>query len=1002
MPSRKSKEGQPPPGFKLRRMLRAHNDVITGIAWSPDGRVLASGSKDRTIRLRNEDTLKLRRTLIGHSHWIFSVAWSPDGQTLVSGSADGTIRLWHAATGKLRRTLEGHSGAVRSLAWSPDGRMLASGSEDMTICLWDAATGELHEMLTAHTDVNSVAWSPDGRMLASGSSDQTVRLWDAETGKLRRTLQGHSGSVNSVAWSPDGRTLASGSFDYTIRLWDAETGRQAGVLEGHMREVIRVSFSADGILLASKSLDLTVRLWHCNTWETVAVLDEPHSHSWALSPAFHPKAPVLVTLGEESKFIRIWDLDLAALLSAASTFDTVHYTNAKVVLVGDTGVGKTGLSLVLTGQPFVPTESTHGRHVWTFDSREVELAGRRVETRETLLWDLAGQPGYRLIHQLSLNEVAMALVVFDARSETDPFAGVRHWDRALRQALRLQGDAALPMKKFLVAARMDRGGIPVSAERIQTLVRELGADGYFETSAKEGWTIAELAEAVRGAIDWEVLPKVSSTELFQRIKAFLVEEKKSGRLLSTADDLYRAFLRPKEATVEARGRAPDLRAQFETCIGRVESRGLIRRLSFGDLVLLQPEMLDAYASAMVMAARDEPDGLGCITEEDALAGRFRMPEDERIQNKKQEKLLLIATVEELLRHEIALREQTEAGPILVFPSQFTREWPDAPDPEGKAVLFGFEGPLLNIYATLAVRLSRSGLFEKQEMWKNAAVYKARVRGNCGVWLREVEEGRGEFTLFFDTVASEETHFQFEEYVHTHLRRRALPESIHRRRIFVCPECGTPVTERQAELRRERGFNWLRCNVCETRISLLDREERLVAVPPSTIPAMDRAADAGRERDAAAAILQGKIETSDFDVFISYSHKDKEWVHTWLLPRLEERGIYAYIDFRDFDVGVPVLVNIERAVDRCPKTLLVATPHWVKSEWTNFESLLLQTNPDDVVGLRRRMLPLMLEKCELPKRVSIFTYADFTQPIYWERELERIVNAIEDRVSLPES
>lgn len=102
--------------------------------------------------------------------------------------------------------------------------------------------------------------------------------------------------------------------------------------------------------------------------------------------------------------------------------------------MGDSGVGKSGLALVLSGQPFAPTESTHGRHVWPFDSQEVRSGPGRTDIRETLLWDLAGQPGYRLINQLHLDEVAVALVVFDARSETDPFAGVRHWDRALRQA----------------------------------------------------------------------------------------------------------------------------------------------------------------------------------------------------------------------------------------------------------------------------------------------------------------------------------------------------------------------------------------------------------------------------------------------------------------------------------------------------------------------------------------------------------------------------------------
>ena len=174
---------------------------------------------------------------------------------------------------------------------------------------------------------------------------------------------------------------------------------------------------------------------------------------------------------------------------------------------------------------------------------------------------------------------------------------------------------------------------------------------------------------------------------------------------------------------------PDnLQAEFDTCIGLVESRGLIQRLSFGNFVLMQPELLDAYASAMLNAVRDEPDGMGSIAEEEARAGRFRMSEDVRIKDKAQESLLLIATVEDLLRHEIALREQEDEGPYLIFPSQLTRERPDLPDPEGKTVTFGFEGPVLNIYATLAVRLSHSGIFTKEEMWKNAIIYTARVSG----------------------------------------------------------------------------------------------------------------------------------------------------------------------------------------------------------------------------------------------------------------------------------
>src|SRR6266568_2762059 len=524
---------------------------------------------------------------------------------------------------KLQHTLRGHTEEIRQIAWSPDGRLLTSGSNDQTVRLWDVATGQALHTLTGHTDpVGSVAWSSDGRLLASSSGDQTVRLWDGVTGQALHTLTGHTSLVLSVAWSPDGRQLASGSGDRTVRLWDVTTGRQIRALEGHTASILTISFSADSRILASKSDDGTVRLWKVDTWEEVTSLYES-SNELSFGVAFHPKLPILATLGEGDTIIRIWHLDFDVILAKAPDASQAQYTNARVVLVG--------------------------------------------------------HPGYRLIHQLHLSEVSVALVVFDGRSETDPFAGVQHWERALRIAQQAQGSSALPLKKFLVGARMDRGGIGVSRSRIEALVREMGFDGYYETSAKEGFGIEQLQVVIAQAIDWAVLPKVSSTTLFQSIKDFLAAQKKAGRLLSTVDDLYHTFLKEEVAPQETE----TLRAQFETCIGRVESSGLIRRLSFGNFVLLQSELLDAYASALVNAVKDEPDGLGSIAEAKVLAGNFAMPADERIKNKEQEKMLLIAMIEDLLRNEIALRANSEDGIQLVFPSQSTRENAELPDPEEK-------------------------------------------------------------------------------------------------------------------------------------------------------------------------------------------------------------------------------------------------------------------------------------------------------------------------------
>ncbi len=598
--------------------------------------MLASPSRDKTIGLWDAETGKCRRMLEGgFQSEVCSVAFDPAGLALASGGYDETVRLWEPASGKLLRTLEGHHSRVSSVAFDPTGGTLASGGWDATVRLWEPASGKLLRTLDGHKHIVwSVAFDPAGRILASGSQDQTVRLWEPASGKVLRALEGQKNIGLSVAFDPQGWVLASvGRPDSTISTWDPVDGRLLRTLEGHTRWVRSVGFSSCGRLLASKGTD-SIRIWALNTGACVATLAIEASGYLLAGLAFHPRLPLLATVGSDpgtpysarDRIIHIWELDTATLLGEAAE-SSAHFVNAKVVLVGDTGVGKSGLSLVLNNQPYRDTDSTAGRRVWTFDSQEVEVGASLTQTRETLLWDLAGQPGYRVIHQLHLNEVAVALVVFDARSETDPLAGVRHWERALRLAQQRQGTSGVPMKKFLVSARNDRGGVSIGEDRLKAILKEFGFDGYFKTSAKEGWQVKELRAAIEQAIAWADLPKVSSSQLFADIKSFLLEVKKTGRLLAPAGQLYDEFARQHPDAV---AKVANLRAQFDTCIGRLENRDLIRRLTFGGYVLLQPELLDAYASAMVNTAKEEPDGLGSLAEESALTGKFFVPKDQKV------------------------------------------------------------------------------------------------------------------------------------------------------------------------------------------------------------------------------------------------------------------------------------------------------------------------------------------------------------------------------------
>ncbi|MDR1174301.1 MAG: WD40 repeat domain-containing protein [Treponema sp.] len=291
--------------------LQGHSDDINTVAYSPDGRRIATGSKDNTVKIWDVESGREIRTLSGHTNSVRAAGYSPDGRRIVSGSLDTSAKIWNAETGQEIRTLSGHSGGIRSVAYSPDGRRIVSGSIDKTVKIWNAETGQEIRALTGHnSSVYAVNYSPDGRRIISGSRDNTIKIWDAETGREIRSIAAFEGRIFTldIAWKPDGSRIAATGGNLLIREWNAETGQETKRITGQGSDddgFSAVRYSPDGKQIIAGTYESGARIFDANTGRELRSLAMPGAVS---AVTYSPDGRRILS-GSGDNTAKVWDAD---------------------------------------------------------------------------------------------------------------------------------------------------------------------------------------------------------------------------------------------------------------------------------------------------------------------------------------------------------------------------------------------------------------------------------------------------------------------------------------------------------------------------------------------------------------------------------------------------------------------------------------------------------------------------------------------------------------------
>ncbi|HEX6704976.1 MAG TPA: TIR domain-containing protein [Albitalea sp.] len=905
-----------------------------------------------TLELWNPATATKWPLVIAREYWPLTLAFSPDGRYLASGGMDKGLTLWDCLRVEVVAECAGHTDWIRTVAFNHDGSMFASGADDRTVGVWDGRTGDLLHRLIGHKGwVYSVVFGPDGDILASSGQDGRILLWDPRTGKAEDGLDSKEAVINCLAYSSDGEILAAG-HDGGIQLWDMRAHVLSLKVETSTVNVVSLKFGPHDTFLFGMSQSGSVHAWSvANGTEFEGDASLPFRYTGIGLILSHETPPGLDTPPFNDVLLSrqvSWSTDE---VTRGPTVPPTRIISTKAVLLGDSNVGKSALALRLAKGHFEEQQTTHGMKIWTVDAEELDptLSKSDQVRRELVLWDLGGQDEYRLIHQLFIHDTELALMLLDATRGASACDDVREWNGRLEAQRRGRRTT-----KLLVGSKLDKGDACVDKLAVDRLKADCGAHDFWPLSAKTGWGMEPFRQALAKCIDWSALAGIVRSELAQRVNDIIQLAREQGDVVLALRELEQRLGQMDAEPIDPKA--------VDAAIDHLARQGVIadtRAASGERLLVLNIGEIERYAGSLIFAAKEALRTRGVPVLDERELGRPdaefpRIAREDRLPPAR-ERIVLEGVLQVLVERGICLRQPG----LLVFPSLMPLGGDDAiPEADSVALYYDFTGPIDTLYAALVAQAAVSNEFGRVRLSRGCATFELPDGALCGLRRKARQSGRGHLDIFFSSSTTIETSKLFRRFVEGFLRNNgvAVTEAVEIR----CSTCSHLFSESDVRGRIEGGQPDIYCpSGHATQI------DRAVLLAQQTTPELESRLAALKtviEQGLQQAAGQATRALGRLPIFVSYSHLDDDLRQALSrhLSVLKNEGVVEIWDDREIVPGDEWEGEIDARLDEARIVVFLVSANFLASRYCAQETAR---------ALKRRergeatVIPVVLRHCD---------------------------------------